>query len=187
MLLKIERGGAEARRFEKSVISIDWDHCSGCGYCQQVCPIDAIEMKPDYHGFMHPKVDLNKCIQCGKCLNGCPYKSKETENREIKDYSQHIFAAYSCNPDVVDKSSSGGLFYELAKKIIQDGGTVYGAAFDENFSLKHRKIDRIEDIKPLMGSKYVQSNAFTCFDSVINDTESEKKFCLLVPHVRYQL
>jgi len=59
---------------------------------------------------MHPKVDLNKCIQCGKFLNGCPYKSKETENRETKDYSQHIFAAYSCNSDVVDKSSSGGLF-----------------------------------------------------------------------------
>jgi len=64
---------------------------------------------------------------------------------------------------------------------------VYGAAFDEKFSLKHRKIDRIEDIKPLMGSKYVQSNAFTCFDSVVNDTESGKKFCLSVPHVRYQL
>lgn len=169
------RGGVKPKRTEKSVVSISWDHCSGCGYCQQVCPVNAVEMKPDCHGFMHPEVNLNKCIQCGKCLKECPYRNKETENRKTEDYSQQIFAAWSKNAEVVANSSSGGMFYELAKKTIQEGGVVYGAAFDENFTLKHRRIDRIEDIKPLMGSKYVQSNAFICFDSVKRDTESGKK------------
>ena len=132
-------------------------------------------MKLDCHGFMHPEVDLNKCIQCGKCLKKCPYKNKETENKKTEDYSQQIFAAWSKNAEVVTNSSSGGMFYELAKKTIQEGGVVYGAAFDENFTLKHRRIDRIDEIKPLMGSKYAQSNAFICFDSVKRDIESGKK------------
>ena len=171
----IEDGRTGTKRTEKSVNSIVWDHCSGCGYCQQVCPVDAVEMKPDSHGFMHPEVDLNKCIQCGKCLRECPYRNKETENRKTEDYSQQIFAAWSKNAEVVTNSSSGGMFYELAKKTIQEGGVVYGAAFDEKFTLKHRRIDRIDGIKPLMGSKYVQSNAFISFDSVKRDIESGKK------------
>lgn len=167
--------GEETERTEKSVISIPWDHCSGCGYCQQICPVNAIEMRPDAHGFMHPNVELTKCVQCGKCLNECPYENKEKENKEIEDYPQSIFAAWSRDKDVVANSSSGGMFFELAKKTIQEGGVVYGAAFDEDFSLVHRRIDRIEDIKPLMGSKYVQSNAFISFESVIDDIEAGKK------------
>lgn len=169
------RGGVEPKRNEKSVISISWDHCSGCGYCQQICPVDAIKMKNDSHGFMHPNVELNKCIQCGKCLNECPYQNKEKRKRGLTDYPQSIFAAWSKNAEMVMRSSSGGIFYELAEKTIQEGGIVYGAAFDKNFSLVHQRINRIEDVKPLMGSKYVQSNAFTSFESVINDIESGKK------------
>ncbi len=167
----IENRGVAEKKTEKSVVLIMPDHCSGCGYCQQICPVDAIEMRTDIHGFMHPVVKFDKCIQCGRCLSECPYKNKETENRRINNPSQHIFAAWSKNTDVVAKSSSGGIFYELAKKTIQEGGVVYGAAFDEEFSLKHRRVDRIEDIKPLMGSKYVQSNAFICFDSVLKDID----------------
>ena len=169
------RGEIATKRTERSVVSISWNHCSGCGYCQQVCPVDAVEMKTDSHGFMHPEVDLNKCIQCGKCLRECPYRNKETENRKIADGSQQTFAAWSKNAEVVTNSSSGGMFYELAKKTIQEGGVIYGAAFDEKFTLKHRRIDRIDGIRPLMGSKYVQSNAFICFDSVKRDIESGKK------------
>lgn len=160
---------------EKSIVSISWNHCSGCGFCERICPADAIEMKPDSHGFMHPMVDMNKCIQCGKCLKGCPYKNKEEKKQHTDNLMQDIFAAWSNNAEVISNSSSGGVFYELAEKIIREGGVVYGAAFDDNFSLKHQRVDRIEDIKPLMGSKYVQSNAFTCFDDVLEDIESDKK------------
>lgn len=169
------RGGVATKRIERSVVLISWNHCSGCGFCERICPVDAIEMKSDSHGFMHPVVNLNKCIQCGKCLRECPYKNKERENQRTDNSSQHIFAAWSKNTEVVANSSSGGIFYELAEKTIQEGGVVYGAAFDEKFSLNHRRVDRIKDIKPLMGSKYVQSNAFTCFDYVLKDIELGKK------------
>lgn len=169
----IEKSYVRVIRNEKSVISIPWDHCSGCGFCQQICPVNAIEMKSDSHGFMHPNVELNKCIQCGKCLNQCPYRNKEKKGN--CDHLHSIFAAYSSNPEVVKNSSSGGIFYELANKTIQEGGAVYGAAFDENFSLVHQRISRMKNIRPLMGSKYMQSNAFTSFNSVKKDIELGKK------------
>lgn len=162
-------------KIEKSIISIPWDHCSGCGFCKQVCPTDAIILQEDSHGFMHPTVEMSKCIQCGKCLNLCPYKKKEAQKISKEVDFQSIYAAYSKNPEVVKNSSSGGLFYEIANKVIQENGVVYGAAFDEEFSLAHRRVDKIEDIKPLMGSKYVQSNAFFSFDSIKEDIKTGRK------------
>lgn len=66
----------------------------------------------------------------------------------------------------MNHSSSGGIFYELAVKIIQEDGVVYGATFDDDYSLIHKRIDKIEEIKPLMGSKYVQSDSFKSFDFI---------------------
>lgn len=168
-----EYTGGELKESNQSIISVLWDHCSGCGLCQQICPTNAVEMKCDSHGFMHPSVELKKCIQCGKCLNQCTYRNKE--KNEEHEYFQSIFAAYSSNQEVVENSSSGGIFYELANKTIQEGGVVYGAAFDDKFSLEHQRIDKMENIRPLMGSKYVQSNAYRSFNLVKKDVESGKK------------
>ena len=131
-------------------------------------------MKSDNHGFMHPNVNLNKCVQCGLCLEMCPYKLKEANKVKEPDF-QKIYAAYSNNLEVVNHSSSGGIFYELAVKIIQEDGVVYGATFDDDYSLIHKRIDKIEEIKPLMGSKYVQSDSFKSFDFIKKDLELGKK------------
>ena len=67
------------------------------------------------------------------------------------------YAAY--NTDLLQRytSSSGGIFTLLANWVIEKGGIVFGAAFDENFQVKHIKVDSKEQIKKLQGSKYVQS------------------------------
>lgn len=170
----IEAPYITSNKVEKSILSISWDHFSGCGYCANVCNLDAIEMKSDNHGFMHPNVNLNKCVQCGLCLEMCPYKLKEANKVKEPDF-QKIYAAYSNNLEVVNHSSSGGIFYELAVKIIQEDGVVYGATFDDDYSLIHKRIDKIEEIKPLMGSKYVQSDSFKSFDFIKKDLELGKK------------
>jgi len=36
--------------------------CAGCGECDRVCPMGAIE---------RGKLDLSSCIYCGRCLKGC--------------------------------------------------------------------------------------------------------------------
>lgn len=155
------------KKDEKSIATVLWCECSGCGYCEKICPTYAIEMIEDSHGFNHPHVDFDKCIQCGKCLVGCP--NREMNNRSKEKVPMKFFAAYSKDENVVRNSSSGGMFYELANEMINQGGVVYGAAFSSDYTLEHRRVDCIEDLKPLMGSKYMQSNAYFIFDSVLKD------------------
>ena len=158
---------------DKSVISIPWDHCSGCGLCEKICPVNVINMQADCRGFKHPKIDVSRCIRCGKCLKECPYAKWETKSDKLKE--AQTYAAYSKTPDIVRNSSSGGMFYELAKKMIQSGGIVYGAAFSKDFTLKHNRVEKLEDIKPLMGSKYMQSNAYLVFDCIAEDLKKGRK------------
>lgn len=69
-------------------------------------------------------------------------------------------------------SSSGGVFIALAKKVIADGGVVFGAVFDENWEVKHTYADKIEDVRPMMGSKYLQSrigNSYKDAEKFLND------------------
>lgn len=75
----------------------------------------------------------------------------------MQRWKQIINIAYNCNKEEVEKSSSGGIFILLAKKTIENGGVVYGAAFDEKLVLRHTSADKYEKIEPLLKSKYVQS------------------------------
>ena len=68
------------------------------------------------------------------------------------------YAVYCKTSFVRKKSSSGGIFPLMAKTIIDDGGVVFGAAFDSDFVVRHICIDKYEDIAKLRGSKYVQSD-----------------------------
>jgi hypothetical protein len=68
---------------------------------------------------------------------------------------------YACwNKDDVTRfqSASGGSFSAFALAILDKGGVVYGAAFDENMRLKHIAVERKEDLGKLRSSKYVQSD-----------------------------
>ncbi len=54
----------------------------------------------------------------------------------------------------------------LAQCVIAAGGYVCGAAFDENWSVKHIIVDNLEDLKRLYKSKYVQSSTQNIFRDV---------------------
>ncbi len=74
----------------------------------------------------------------------------------------------SNDDNVREMSSSGGVFTNLAKKTIEDGGVVFGAVFDDKMVLRHIAIDSIDDIPKLTGSKYVQSDISNCYTQVRN-------------------
>ena len=86
--------------------------------------------------------------------------------------------AYACknkNDEIREKSSSGGIFFEIAREIINQGGFVYGASFDNNFFVKHKEINSIKEIQDLMGSKYIQSDLNTIFLNIKEKLEKKNK------------
>ncbi|CUQ42660.1 coenzyme F420-reducing hydrogenase%2C beta subunit [Clostridium paraputrificum] len=130
-------------------------NCTGCTACVNICPKNCISMIEDKEGFLQPKVDYDKCIKCRMCERTCPvlngFKAKENHKPEV-------YAAWSLNEEIRINSTSGGIFSELAKYVLNQGGVVFGARYNENNNIEHHMIDRIEEIPILRQSKYAQSN-----------------------------
>lgn len=146
--------------------------CSGCTACANICPRDAITMKYDSEGFMYPHVEEDKCINCGLCSKICPVLNKLP--LENVDEFPIVYASYNINQSIRKKSSSGGIFYLLAKKILEKGGIIVGASYDTDFSVFHEIIDSMSNLEKLMGSKYAQSELRNVY-KIIKDNLKEGK------------
>ena len=68
------------------------------------------------------------------------------------------FSAYNLEEGIRLLSSSGGIFYILAEKILSEGGLVFGAAFDDDWQVHHKSCSKLEELPRIMQSKYVQSS-----------------------------
>lgn len=136
--------------------------CVGCGACANACPKNCLNMVADKSGFLRPEIQNDICVNCGACENSCPIIN---ENKKEKNDVQ-AYAVYSKSDNIRISSSSGGLFYTVAKYIIENGGVVYGAAFDEKLYLSHKGVDSVEELCVLQGSKYIQSDTKLCFREI---------------------
>lgn len=138
---------------------IDKKNCSGCFLCMNICPRKCIEIKLNKEGFYYPQIDKERCNNCGICLEKCPINNQFNKN----EYDEsHVYMAKSLDEDLKIKSSSGGVFGEIAKYIISKEGIVYGAIFNKKNEVIHIGIEDEKDLDQLIGSKYLQSNlAFT--------------------------
>lgn len=150
------------------VIEKQKDNCSGCCACFNICNQNAVSMISDEEGFLYPCVDYSQCVYCGKCLKTCP-TLKKTQRLEDKDYKDIAYAAYNKDLYVRKASSSGGVFSVLAEYVLKQDGTIYGAAFDEAWDVKHIRISKSNDLHRLRGSKYVQSNINTSYQNCKKD------------------
>lgn len=82
------------------------------------------------------------------------------------------YSVYNRNTAIRLRSTSGGVFTAIAEHFISEyDGVIYGAAFDENFNVVHKRIVRIEDLEELRGSKYPQSKVGKCFIQARTDLE----------------
>lgn len=128
--------------------------CTGCAACVSACPRRCITMREDREGFLQPHIDTALCVACHKCERTCPILNPVTIPQEPVT---RAYAAINRDNDIRMQSSSGGVFYALAKWTIEQGGVVFGARFDDNWEVMHDYTETLEGIKPFMRSKYVQS------------------------------
>lgn len=137
-------------------------NCCGCRACATVCVKHCISMQADEEGFLYPIVDKDACSNCDLCEKVCPVINQSESRKPLK-----VYAAKNKNEEIRRQSSSGGIFTLLAEKVIEEGGVVFGARFDDNWDVIHSWTDTIEGIAAFRGSKYVQST--------IGDTYREAK------------
>lgn len=130
----------------------DKSKCVGCNACVQKCPKQCIAMHEDEEGFLYPIVDENLCIDCHLCEKVCPVLNQDEPRVPLACY-----AAKNPNEDIRMESSSGGIFTMLAEKVIDEGGVVFGAAFNRKWQVAHSYTEDKKGLAAFRGSKYVQS------------------------------
>ena len=88
---------------------------------------------------------------------------------------QKAFAAYAKTEDVRFAGSSGGLFGVFARKVIDQGFVVYGAAFDKELKLKCTSAETKDALRSLYKSKYLQSNLTGKYREIENRLKKGEK------------
>lgn len=144
--------------------------CCGCSACSSICPHGAISMQADGLGFRYPSVDISLCVECGLCEQVCTFNSASDH---MSDPLKSL-AMRNKEEQSLMQSRSGAVFPELASWIIKSGGVVYGAGFDENFNVIHKRADDLISCNEFRGSKYVQSEIGDTFRSVRKDLKEGK-------------
>lgn len=136
----------------KDICLCDAHLCTGCMACVGSCNKSAISLIKDDEGFFHPAINNDLCVGCQLCVKNCPVMHPLHKYQEGK-----VYAAWTHDDSIRQRSSSGGLFSEFANYILSLGGAVVGAALNSEGYVFHKVIEDVDSLDDLRGSKYVQS------------------------------
>ena len=143
--------------------------CTGCGACAAACPCQAIVMSRDAEGFQRPILDEARCIHCHKCHTVCQvYAKKETVEK------QRYYAVKNAD-EIRRVSSSGGVFRALAEAVFSEGGIVCAAGMDAEFRVYHMFAANREELRPMCGTYYVQSDLRDAYKRVEEYLKAKRK------------
>lgn len=144
--------------------------CTGCSLCAIKCTKKSITMrKIDDLGHLYPVIDPKTCINCHLCQKVCPQL-----NPSPKTYPYKCYAAWSKDEIDYRSSTSGGVASVLSQYFVNNGGVVYGCAMQPNVIVKHIRVDKINELTKLKGSKYVQSDISEVLPQLKKDIKDGK-------------
>lgn len=140
-------------------------NCYGCGVCAVVCSQKIIEISLNDDGFYEPHItDATECTNCGLCVDVCAYSHDELSinNTPLKSY-----AAWSKEPVVRRKCSSGGVGFDIGRYLINQGYKVCGVRYNiETNRAEHYIATNDTELIPSIGSKYIQSYTVDAFKAI---------------------
>ena len=156
------------------IIIDDKSKCCGCTACYSICPTKCIEMEIDEEGFKYPVVNPDNCLNCGACEKVCP-----VINTPSRDANNPVEAWVARNKDkeILNASSSGGFYSVIADKFLDENGYICGAAYTEDFEVKHLIFDSKDKIEVFRGSKYVQSDIIGVFGKIKTLLDNGNRVC----------
>lgn len=156
------------------------ESCCGCGNCALICPKSAIVMQSDGEGFLYPIVNEEFCINCGKCLVVCPFEISKKDVKPIEIVK--CCSGYSNIRNEHLTTSSGGAATAIARKFIEGGGVVYGTAYSCDYkSIVIERVETLEGLERLKGSKYAQTVKGDVFNNVKDDLSDKKVLYIGLP------
>lgn len=147
--------------------------CTGCGACQQICPKQALSMEPDEEGFLRPALRLSSCVQCHQCEKVCPVLHPGQP-----DPAPKVYGGRTLDEDLRLKSSSGGLFTELARPILAKGGIVFGCVWEDGDPHRGAILTHTEteaQLAAMRGSKYLQAETRNTYQEAKEALESGRE------------
>ena len=92
-------------------------------------------------------------------------------------YDCKAYACYLKNEEKLLKSTSGGVFQEIAGSVISRGGVVFGAALTDDFEVRHQEADTLAGLEKILKSKYAQSQ-------IGNSYRTDALCCFPAPRAR---
>ena len=142
------------------------EDCSGCSACVEICPAAAITMEPDKEGFLYPVIEEKSCIHCGLCDSFCAFRPVK---RRGSDNLPEAYGVKHRETQTRLTSRSGGAFVAFSDVVLQKKGVVYGAAFEDDGSVRHVRAECSEERNRMKGAKYVQSDLTGVLKQVLDD------------------
>jgi coenzyme F420 hydrogenase subunit beta len=171
-------------------ISARRDLCTGCGTCQAMCPVNAIEMQlQPGKGIYLPVINNHKCTNCGMCLKACPGQKVDFKRLNLAIFGRQLdenppgtlincFVGQAADYDIRFNSSSGGLatallLFALEEKIIS-GALVTRMKKDNPLEPEPFIARTREEIIEASRSKYCPVAANTALKEIMQAGEGEK-------------
>lgn len=148
----------------------DKNKCTGCYACYNICPKNAIKMIEDDNGFIYPSIYKEKCIDCNLCKKVCPAINKMKYN-----FPKICYAAQRKDKIKLKESSSGGVASVLAEEFVVNNGVVYAAIFEKGFKFHYTRIDSLNDLCKMRGSKYVHCYVEDAYKKIKGDLLEKKE------------